>query len=142
MPAAPTTSLSGSNVVISWTAPNRNGGIPTYTVKFSYSSVAGITLDNNLCNPGLATTCTIAISTLRTSYDLLPGNIGMARVSANNDFGTSDFSPEGNFITLSVPDVPAKPKTTSTLSSNLVTVDWDAPAQGSTSILDYTVFIK
>jgi hypothetical protein len=73
-PAAPTTTVSGSNVLITWTAPADGGSAITgYIVEILQSD--GTTYTAYTSCIGTATSCEIAISVLKASpYNLVVGS--------------------------------------------------------------------
>jgi len=80
-PLAPTTSVSTSNVVITWPAPTSNGGSPltAYSI-FIRKADLSFALETNYCDGSsagilAARTCTIPFTTLRSSpFNLILNN--------------------------------------------------------------------
>jgi len=149
-PAAPTTTLSGSNIVVDWTAPNDNGAtITSYTIKIKHNDLSFSTELTN-CDGTVAaiktnTQCTIPITTLQASpYSLPDLSTVKATVLATNDVGASATSSEGGTAVLpntaTAPDTPAAP--TTTVSGSNIIVDWNAPSDNGATITSYTVKIK
>lgn len=101
-PDAPTTSVLGNKVVISWTAPNNNGAeIDRYSVQIRQSD-GQFTPDLANCDGGDAgirglRTCTVPILTLRaTPYNLVLGDDVVVQLNAHNYYGDSDMSLTGS----------------------------------------------
>ena len=79
-PLAPTTSVLGNKVIISWLAPDAEGAtIDSYSIQIKQKNGV-FTPDISLCNGGNAgivglTTCTVPLLGLRASpYDLVLGD--------------------------------------------------------------------
>lgn len=94
-PDAPTTTISGDNVVIDWTAPSNGGSPLTAYVILIKQADNSFSEDLLNCN-GLSETvlnsaqCTIPISSLRTTpYNLDWGSSIYAVVKATNAVGDS-----------------------------------------------------
>lgn len=114
IPAAPTTTFIGSNLVVSWTAPISGGSpITAYRIKIRHSD--GVTFSEELTscdgtNSAIVTSvqCSIPSSILNAA----PFNIGWgdsvwAKLSAINAYGESSMSLEGNGgIIITKPDPP------------------------------------
>jgi hypothetical protein len=113
-PAAPTTTVSGTNVSITWAAPADGGSAITgYTVEIRHSE--GTTYTAYAGCIGTPTSCTIAISVLKAApYNLFVGFSVFARIIATNAIGNSAASPAGNgaVIPATVPSTPTVPTTT------------------------------
>lgn len=101
-PLAPTTSVSTSNVVITWNAPSSNGGSPltSYSIYIRKADLS-YSLETNYCDGSNtvilgAAICTIPFTTLRASpFNLILSNPVIAYVVATNIYGNSDPSPTG-----------------------------------------------
>ncbi len=141
VPAAPTTAISGNNVIINWVAPSDGGSaITAYSVEIrcsddvTFTAYAGCT--------GTAVSCTVPISVLQAApYSLLNGVSVWARVLATNAVGSSAYSTSGNGAVL--PTVPSVPTTlTSAISGTNVVITWVAPLDGGSVITGYTVAIR
>jgi hypothetical protein len=137
-PAAPTTRISGTNVVIEWVAPANGGSAITgYEVKILNSS-SGYTIYTG-CTSAVVT-CTVPISVLQAApYNLSIGYIVLASIQARNANGISGDSPWGGLaqIPATVPSTPAAP--TTVISGSNVLIDWSPPADGGSAITGYTV---
>jgi hypothetical protein len=89
VPAALTTAISGTNVVITWVTPADGGsGITGYTVAIRKSD--GVTFKEYTGCTGIAVSCTIANSVLQAApYSLENGASFYASVLATNAVGSS-----------------------------------------------------
>jgi hypothetical protein len=147
-PISPTTVWSPDNVIISWTSPD-NGGSPItgYTVTIRQADGSTFTSDLTNCDmsASTATTCSVPVSSLRSSpYSLQWGDSVYAKVFATNIYGNSLVSDEGNgAIITTTPDRPLNlvedtvHRTKSTLG-----LTWSqAEFTGGTAIIDYRVSI-
>ena len=146
-PAAPTTTVSGSDIVVDWTAPVDNGAtIISYTIKIKQNdSVFSTELTNcDGSDPTIKsnTQCTIPIAKLQASpFSLLDGATIVATVLATNSDGPSGTSSEGGTAVLpAIPATPAAP--TTTVSGSNIVVDWNAPSDNGSAITSYTVKLK
>lgn len=106
-PSAPTTTVSGANIVIDWSEPTINGAsITSYTITIRQSDGTTYTEDATNCNGSNATImsnteCTVPISTLQASpYSLSQSDSVYAKVLATNSKGSSPASNAGNGATL------------------------------------------
>lgn len=102
-PEAPTTSISGDSVVVSWQLPdNRGSPITAYTVRVRESDSLTFTEDALNCGGTdqtivLNRECSVPISVLRAAPFNLPwGSNIHAKVSAINAYGSSTESDAGN----------------------------------------------
>jgi hypothetical protein len=120
VPAAPTTVISGTNVIINWVAPANGGSaITAYTVAIGQSN--GTTFTAYAGCTGTAVSCTVPISDLQAvTYSLANGASVLAKVLATNALGSSAFSTPGNGAVLPTePSVPAAPTTTNISSTSV-----------------------
>jgi hypothetical protein len=106
IPNSPTTTISNSNVVITWTAPSAQGSpITSYTVVLRSRSLVYAT-SNATCNGSnaaimAATSCTVPLATLIASPWNLVYNDGIyAQITASNFYGSSPSSLTGNGATV------------------------------------------
>ena len=113
-PTALTTTLSGLNLTLSWTAPA--------------DAVTGYTLQAGTA-AGLSNVATLALGPQPSISGPVAGGTFFARVTASNACGTSGPSGEV-FFTIGAPDpLPAAPTNlASSLSGNTVSLSWTAPA--------------
>lgn len=108
-PAAPTTSVLGNKVVITWTAPfNAGATIDKYLIQIRQKD--GIyTADATLCdgsNSGIVglTTCTVPLLGLRAApYNLVLGDSVFVQITAHNFYGDSPVSDAGNGALIQYP---------------------------------------
>lgn len=95
MPTPATTTISGVNVDIAWIAPYDNSEpITSYDVQVLKGD--GLTWANDLvhcpANSVASTTCSIPMSTLRSTFGLTQGQLVVSRVRALNIIGYGDYS--------------------------------------------------
>lgn len=102
-PATPSTTVSGSNILIDWEAPNDNGSpITSYTVLIKYSQGYTFREDSVNCDGSDSTiiantSCTVPLSTLTSApYSLQSGDSIIVLVIASNSVGSSSESNFGN----------------------------------------------
>ncbi len=112
-PTALTTTLSGINLSLAWTAPA--GAVTGYTLQAGTAT-------------GLSNVATLALGPQPSISGPVAGGTFFARVTASNACGTSGPSGEV-FFTIGAPDpLPAAPTNlTSSLSGNSVSLSWTAP---------------
>ena len=91
---APTTTNSGTNVIISWSPLSANGAtISEYLIEIQQQAGTTYTSDLTNCDGAsssviLNTQCTIPMATLTSSpYFLVQGDLVVARVTAKNSVG-------------------------------------------------------
>lgn len=151
-PSAPTTTVNGNNVDITWTAPN-DGGSPftAYTITLRQSDMTTYTAELTNCdgsNSGIisSASCSIPITTLMAApYSLNWGASIFAKVKATNVVGESGTSVEGNgAIILTFPDAPVSlADTLATTSATKIAMTWSAGASnGGTAVIDYRISYK
>jgi titin len=106
--SAPTTTISGLDVAISWTAPSA-GGLPITQYKvYIRSSISTFELDSASCNVAV-TTCSVPLLTLQASpFDLALGDLVQARIRAVNLVGESVDSSQNTAGAL-IETVPSAP---------------------------------
>jgi hypothetical protein len=105
------TSISGNQIVISWTAPNNNGAaITSYKISIRHHDEVTFSEDLTNCDGSsseivLALQCSIPLTTLTSApYSLVFGDSIFAKVIAVNYYGDSIESESGNgAIITSVP---------------------------------------
>ena len=136
-PVAPTTTITGSYVEISWTAPANGGSAITgYNVLIRQSDASTFTTYSS-CT-GTTTICQVLISDLQASPYFLPNGASVyAVVRALNFIGNSAYSPPGNGAVLTVPDTLTAPATAIILGTNNVEIKWLMPAPSSIPITGY-----
>jgi hypothetical protein len=114
VPAAPTTTISGAFIIVTWTAPyNGATAITAYSITIKTSDGVSYLADEINCNgatPSIiaSRSCTIPVGTLTTTPFNLPWGASIyAKVSATNVIGTSTPSVAGNgAVMLTSPDAP------------------------------------
>jgi fibronectin type 3 domain-containing protein len=133
VPSPPTgltaTAISSSQINLSWTAPSNNGGSAITGYKIERSADGGSTWSILVANATpTATTYSDTGLTSNTPYTF--------RVSAINAIGTS--SPSNTASTTTLPTPPATPTgvTATAISSNSITVSWNA----SPSATSYNIY--
>jgi hypothetical protein len=140
-PKDTTTTVSGSNIIINWKAPDDNGSdITGYNVEIRqrdnrYASYTGCT--------GNVFSCTVPISVLQdVPYNLAIGDSVYARIKAINAKGISAASNNGDWakIPATVPSTPSAP--TTTVSGTNVSITWAAPGNSGLVITGYNVEIR
>lgn len=111
------TSISSTSIVFQWVAPNDNGSpLISYKVEFLNKNENLYNQIQTLCDPILATTCTIQMSNFTQQLGYQPGSLIIARVSALNSIGWSTPSTTNTFGVLAQSTPQAAP-TNFTLSS-------------------------
>ena len=148
-PSAPQTSIDGSNVQVTWLAPNNRGSpITRYYIKFIQYDGVSYAEDMTDCLGTDATiisslSCQIPIATLITNPFSLPwGSSIFAKIIATNSYGDSEASDPGNgAIILTNPDAPINLQDVPGITNaNQIGISWELGAsQGGTPVLDYTV---
>jgi hypothetical protein len=147
-PIAPLTTWSPDDVIVTWTAPD-NGGSPItgYTVSIKESDLATYTVDLVNCDMSSDTsvTCTIPVTTLRTTpYSLEWGTSVYAKVIAINVYGNSLESAEGNgAVITTTPDAPINlAENVALRTKSTLALTWEnAPFIGGADIIDYRISI-
>jgi hypothetical protein len=148
-PTAPTTSVSGSNIVISWNLPTENGSsVTSYLVTIRQSDDSTFTEDSTNCDGSNGTIltnrqCTVPITTLITSpYSLNTCDGVYVKISATNAKGTSSTSNEGNGgQIISAPDAPVSlTENDSERTSTNLGFTWSAgSSNGGSVVIDYRI---
>jgi hypothetical protein len=113
IPSAPTTTVSGTNVIVRWTAPDNGGSVITAYSILIRQNDGGFSPVLTTCNGATATIvqnlqCTIANTVLVAAPFNIPWNTQVfATVSATNVYGTSAASSVGGgAIIVTVPNPP------------------------------------
>ncbi len=145
-PVAPTTVISGTNVLISWIMQDTGGSVITsYTVKIRQSDNATYT-STSLCDGTSAQvvsdkSCLVPVAALTTPPFNLPwGSSVFANVLATNIIGSSGASPGGNgAIILITPDSPRNlTNVPSITTATQIGLTWaTGSANGGTPVIDY-----
>jgi hypothetical protein len=149
-PLAPTTSINGDNVSVTWELPSIRGSpITDYLIRFRESDLVSFTeykatCDGNQTDVTTARSCYIPIAALRSApYNLAWGDSVHAIVSATNFYGTSVDSEEGSgAIILTVPSAPVNLQNVQELTTSTeIGLTWqDGFENGGTDIIDYTIW--
>ena len=118
-------SASGTDIVLTWTAPASNGGSPitSYSITAPGSDFAGATVTGDI------RTYTATGLSRGTSYTF--------QIAAVNGIGSSATGAFPAQVAPDSPDAPAAP--TISLVAGGVRVDWVAPASGGAQIQSYAV---
>ena len=136
-PLAPTTTISGSYVLITWTAHSDSGSAVTgYNVMIQQSD--NVTYTTHSSCTSTTTSCQVLVSDLQSlPYFLQNGASVFAKVRAVNAIGTSAYSNPGNGAVLSVPKILTAPATAIISGTTNVKITWLSPASGSIPITGY-----
>jgi len=151
-PSAPTTTVNGNNVDITWTEPGTGGSpITAYEITIRQSDGTTFTVDSTNCDGSGSTIlnarlCSVPITTLMASpYSLNWGDSVYAKVKATNIVGDSSTSSEGNgAVILTNPDAPVTlANNAATTSATTIAMTWSAgSSNGGTPVIDYRVNYK
>ena len=149
VPGTPTTTNSGTNIVIDWSAPTDNGSVITsYTILILQSDGLTYTEDSVNCDGLdstiiLATQCTIPLSVLTSApYSLSLTTSVQAKVAATNVKNTSLLSSAGNGATIiTTPDAPISlSENTAQRTASTLGLTWtEGNANGGSAIIDYRI---
>ena len=130
-PAAPSVSVSGSDLRVTWTAPANTGtAITDYDVRYKRASASSWTAHYF---SGTGTSTTITGVTTGTNYHV--------QVRAGNAAGKGSYSPSGIGTPPPPPGRPTAPTVTAASATSLA-VSWTAPTSGGSPITDYDVRYK
>src|SRR5207249_6705337 len=127
------TTVSASQVNLSWTAPADNGGSSITGYKIERSTNGGSTWSTLVANTGsAATTYSDAGLTHTTTYAY--------RVSAINSVGTGSPSSTASATTLAVAPSSPSALTATVASSSQINLSWTAPSDnGGSAIIGYMI---
>jgi len=150
---APTTKISGSNIIVTWSKPYYGGSsITSYVIQFRQNDNTTFTVDLVDCDGSqsgylTSTTCTVPIASMRASpFELTWGSSVYVRVSAQNQRGTSAFStPSNGAIILTYPSPTTLSIVAASTAGEQITLSWTKvvwPVDGGTPVLDYTVMVS
>jgi hypothetical protein len=150
---APTTKISGSNIIVTWSKPYYGGSsITSYVIQFRQNDNTTFTVDLVDCDGSqsgylTSTTCTVPIASMRASpFELTWGSSVYVKVSAQNQRGTSAFStPSNGAIILTYPSPTTLSIVAASTAGEQITLSWTKvvwPVDGGTPVLDYTVMFS
>lgn len=137
-PSQPTgltaTSISPSQINLSWTAPSNNGGAAITGYKIEQSTNAGSTWSTLVAN-------TASSSTTYSNTGLASSTLYSYRVSAINSVGTSPVSNTASATTDTIVTAPLPPTglTASAVSSSQINLSWTAGNNGGSAITGYKI---
>src|SRR2546426_932858 len=136
-PSTPTgltaTTVSASQISLSWSAPADNGGSAISGYKVERSTDGGTTWSTIVPNSGSA-------STAYSDTGLAHGVTYAYKVSAVNSVGTSSPSNTASATTLAVAPSTPTGLTATTVSSSQVSLTWTAPADnGGSAVTGYNI---
>jgi len=139
VPSVPTnlsaTATSGTQINISWTTPDDDGG----------ADIAGYRIESSLYENMLWSDLVSDTGDDETTYEamnLKPGSTRFYRVSAINSAGTGEASEKVSATTYSLPDPPTNLTATSSGSTSII-LTWRAPSDdGGAPILGYRIDTK
>ena len=137
-PSQPTgltaTSISSSQINLSWTAPANNGGSAITGYKIEQSTNAGSTWSTLVAN-------TASSSTTYSNTGLASSTLYSYRVSAINSVGTSPVSNTISATTGTIATAPLPPTglTASAVSSSQINLSWTAGNNGGSTITGYKI---
>ena len=128
-----TVSQTGTDIIISWTAPNENGSpITSYTLKILNFLLNDYVEYQNICNGSSPTVISnracppIPMTTFTNTLNYPINRLIKAVVQATNDLGSNDFSTPNTvgIVTQDRPQVAVVVTFTATQTS--VTLSWNA----------------
>jgi hypothetical protein len=121
---------TASSISFSWTSGFNNGGSSVTDYRVSYDGATGIYSE-------LASGVT---TTHYTATGLTAGKTYKFKVQAQNGFGFSEYSEEVAILCATSPEKPNTPSTT--VVTDYVVFNWDAPVDNGSPITSYHVFIR
>src|SRR5437867_6143423 len=136
-PSPPTglaaTTVSSSQINLSWTAPADNGGSAMTGYKIERSTDGGSTWSTLVANTGIS-------GTTYSDIGLTHGATYTYRVSAINSIGTGSPSDTASATTLAVTASPLNGLSATTASSSQINLSWAPPADnGGSAITGYKI---
>jgi hypothetical protein len=121
---------TSSSITFTWSEGADNGGSSVIDYRVSYDDAVGTFVE--LASNIVATTYTATGLTYGLTYTF--------RVEARNAFGYSAYSDSIAILCATHPEKPATP--TTTVVTNYVIFNWDAPVDNGTPITSYQVYIR
>jgi hypothetical protein len=145
-PSTPSTSISGTNVIVIFDATANGSYVTSYKIYLQTSSSTWeleTNCDGSNSSVISAKSCTIPFSVLLAPPFNLAGEASVyAKITATNAIGQSAESSAGNGATLPTASVPSAPQslTMDSQSTSSVGFTWSAPSSnGGSAVLDYRV---
>lgn len=149
-PTAPTTTLIGENIRVSWTTPDDGGAeITAYLIVIAHSDGVTFTEEVTECDGTLQDIidnqlCLISSQVLNQfPYEILWAGSVTAKITAYNSKGASQESAEGNgAVLLWGPSAPQNILLNSVLTTRFnAAFTWEAPADNrGTVVIDYQIW--
>lgn len=150
-PLAPTTTVSGENIIIDWNVPSDTGGNDVIGYKIYLLEDDGSTWTADLTNCDgendsnviINTSCSIPKAALITApFNLVHEDVVFAKIVAVNEVGDSNDSAPGGGAAINhgAPDAPIAP--TTTLSGDNIIIDWSPPDDNGVTIDGYEIKIR
>jgi hypothetical protein len=136
------TAVSGSNIQISWTAPNNGGSaINGYVVTIKKGDGTNAYASTTCASDSTVTSCTLSQSYLQTNFALNTPEQVEAQVYAKNTYGNSPASTTGNWAqfpsTITVPDAPSAPTLVSRSTGQIVVTWTNGVSNGGSAVIAY-----
>jgi hypothetical protein len=121
---------TSSTITFTWSEGADNGGSSVIDYRVSYDNAVGtfVVLASNV------------VGTTYTATGLNYGLIYTFHVEARNEFGYSAYSDSIAILCATSPEKPETP--TTTVVTNYVIFNWDAPIDNGTPISSYQVYIR
>lgn len=151
-PNAPTTTINGDFVDITWDEPAIQGSpITEYRILVRQSDSVTFSTELTNCDGTEQTIidtrlCSVPIDLLRSSpFSLTWGSSVVATITAFNTYGTSQTSEEGNgAVILTNPDAPLNlQEIVVSKTATSISVQWtEGAANGGDDVIDYSVTIR
>jgi hypothetical protein len=120
---------TASTITFTWSEGEEYGGSPVTDYRVSIDD-----------GTGYVYLATGIVDTEYTATSLNYGQTYKFKVEAQNGFGYSSFSEEVEILCARYPEKPGTP--TTTVVTNYVILNWDAPVDNGTPITGYQVYIR
>ena len=133
VPSAPLTVLQQDTVRVSWAAPD-NGGSEITTYRVSIKTTEGDFVEDQAACKLLEPTqtfCDVSVNALtQQPFNLDWGSIVIAKVLAQNSYGSSEFSVQGGYaVLLTVPSAPTDlRKVSAETKAGQIGLTWNTPS--------------